>query len=181
MKYKIKKDSLVRIITPKRFIRCGYPLTLQNERIRITNQFGTQISQLFTAITHNKQNTQTTYHEPAVNYHRINNNAYNKMINAIAYASLVARGFGGTERSIHTTTDQEIKDMICRVLSVRYVITGIYQHGSSSLYEEDYEPPGLINQKRHKIIRVITTKNNINNRDFEIEECNVVNLMPDID
>ena len=172
MKHKIQKESLVRITKPEIFVRCGYPLDFEQEKQTIKSQFRDDINALINKISIRDDRIVSS-----------NCYYYDKVVNALTYASLSSRNFGGNNRSIHTKTEPDILHMICRVMSIRYVVTGIYQRGYNGGMWEDSEPTELVSQKRHRILYVCPHTNIDHgfNGTFEIEECHVSNLMPDFD
>lgn len=185
----IKIGSIIRVIKPHIFIRCGYPLTLGDEAKRIKSQFSTEINELLHKILGTTPSSYAgiTHIGPP-----------SKLVKQIAYTSLMIQKFGGPERTIHTLHVPSIENLIGEVTSIKTCVTGTYYSGSTSGDYEDYEPPMLYNQKRHRIVKVShkhgnilgsseTNNNTLTNdgtfeydHSFWIESANINNLIPTV-
>lgn len=81
--------------------------------------------------------------------------ARQELVRGIAMAACRQRGFGGRERSLHTTVHESARDVIMEVTKKRIVKTGLYYapYGHYSYDGEyDYEPGGLDNTKTHVLL-----------------------------
>jgi hypothetical protein len=133
-----RRHDKVRIITPRVFVRCGYPMSLADAREEIAKmrQDDKSIYDFITSF--------------GIGLHY--GNTYGKIVNALAYGLLHARGFGGRERTIHTQERPDIKGLVYKVCEKRVVKTGTYRQGCDN--PEDSEGPSLRNVKTHVILEV---------------------------
>lgn len=158
-----RRDDRVRVIIPRVFERCGYPMSIQDAREEISKM---------------REGDKLIY--DLIQSFGIDiryGNVYGKIVNALAYGLLHTRGFGGPERTIHTVERPEIKGQIYRVTDKFVVKTGIYRRGSSD--PEDPEGPSLRNVKTHTILRVESIDAGFNYDYFSIEATNVERVTED--
>ena len=160
----IRVYDKVRIINPIIFIRCGYPLGIEDMRKEIEEYYGTVIDDLYRSVQKGDKlmlrDANGKYEDGAfikVEYPTCKeNHNHNEIINALAYSRLKAKKFGGTTRSLHTKVMEELRGKETTVDAIKIVQTGEYFPNSggydywSGGYE--YEPAGLTDVKSHKIL-----------------------------
>ncbi|PWC98013.1 hypothetical protein [Azospirillum sp. TSO5] len=130
----IRIGDKVRILDPRLFIRCGYPLCHKDvvddlERNRsddiqaVAKQFGIAASGV----------------------------VRDRLVSALAYGILRSKRFGGHERSIHLTEPRDhLGGLVTTVADKAVVVTGSYFPPSG--YYDDYDPGGLDGAKSHVIL-----------------------------
>lgn len=167
-----RRFDKVRVINPRVFVRCGYPLTIEDGRewVRNHDKRG-QIPLL--ALDFGLVSKSSQFDD---DYRLISD-----IQEAIARAWVRKQGFGGNERSIYTQERPEIMGKVYQVDDKCVVKTGTYRRGSSD--PEDAEGPSLRNVKTHTILRVSTPMNSqdyldFNYDSFEIEAVNVELFIP---
>jgi hypothetical protein len=143
----MKKNDNVKIVIPEIFVRCGYPESISDNVNNIRIKYTVEIRQLLYKI--------------LGFYPELLDNTYDKILNELTYLYLRKTGFGGNERRIYTRImdknnwDYE-KEKVMKVTKTKIVTTGTYVEGSyyDKEYPGEYEPPKLINQKKHKILEL---------------------------
>lgn len=169
----IRVGDRVRIVVPELFVRCGYPLTVQNEQEKIELEFGKDIIDLMEKVGLQVKPTEVS---PPV---------FHKIAKELGYASAKQKRFGGHKREIYTRKSEELLGVEVSVVEVRFVKTGNYESGGYSGYEwEEYEPPCLTNVATHKILGFFHGDSCLSDssRMLSIEAKNVekvANLCPD--
>jgi hypothetical protein len=153
----MKKDIIrvgdkVRVVTPRVFVRCGYPKTIPEEAKIVAQEFRQEIDALLvkTEVMSSGCSTIHLHAHQSIWPQR----AFDKICAEIAHARLRRNGFGGRNREIYDEEDPSLEGEVFVVHQVRFVKTGIYNSGRFSHcdYYEDYEPPYLSNQETHKIL-----------------------------
>jgi hypothetical protein len=151
----IRVGDMVKIISPEFFIRCGYPLTIDMERENVRKNYQDKINKFIyelvqEEVSKSSPNKTVTHGFYDREFYRTEN----EIANALAYAFINAKKFGGYERKIYTEHHEDIRDKILRVSSIFFVKTGTYSpgHWYSCLDEEDWEPACLVKEKTHKIL-----------------------------
>lgn len=109
-------------------------------------------------------------------------NAFEKILDEMAYWVMKTQGFGGRERTIHTELREDCRGKLAKIISKRVVKTGEY-FPSTSYYdyngETEYEPGGLRKEKTHVLLNLDIFSDDgmwamISSTDkMEIEECHV--------
>jgi hypothetical protein len=149
----IHVDDYVFVNNPLLFIRCGYPLTLKTALDDI-NKYDEQIYDFLNGIMGVENPLDPTLQQLE---ERVYETAVDKVRYAIAYQVLKEKQFGGKKRSVYTKKDDKFHGSIGKVVSIKYVNSGTYNHGSVyNHWEEDYyySGPYLSDQKTHKILDV---------------------------
>lgn len=89
-----------------------------------------------------------------------NKKGISRLLSALGYLMVNARGFGGGDRTIFTEPFDHLNEATLQVASTRQVMTGKH-YGPSGGYTTGYdggdywyEPVGLENMKSNKILRV---------------------------
>lgn len=111
-------------------------------------------------------------------------NAFEKILDEMAYWVMKTQGFGGRERTIHTELREDCRGKLAKIISKRVVKTGEY-FPSISYYDDynggtEYEPGGLRKEKTHVLLNLDIFSDDgmwamIPTIDrMEIEECNVI-------
>lgn len=151
----IRKDDLVRVVTPAFFVRCGYPKCIETEKTVVLAQFGQQIDDLLkTCDVYTKGDTIAGTNLIWCGEDHVYRRTIEDIAKKIAYARLHTHGFGGIERAIYTRDIPCHKDQEFRVMDIQFVMTGTYSSPSwSRTFDGDeYEPGYLESPKRHKIL-----------------------------
>ncbi|MFA7219193.1 MAG: hypothetical protein WC119_01640 [Synergistaceae bacterium] len=177
--------DFVRIDNPQMFIRCGYPLGINDVREEIRKNHLKKIEDFITGILCEEGNGNKSLDN---SFGDLRNNVPSicawKIINALAYERLKAKKFGGRERSIHTEFDKNAKGKIFKINKTRCVMTGTYSPPSGGYDywsgEYDYEPGYLNNQERHRILMLSPCEYTENvwsmGGYYEIEDCHVTKI-----
>jgi len=187
----IRDGDIVKIINPITFVRCGYPLGIEDMRKEVQEKFGPAIDNLYVSVQSGDKLIQKDMIGEYEYGLKIDSNPSKKykhfeIVNALAYARLYSKGFGGKERNLHTKTIEGLKDKEAQVISIEIVKTGTYIKGSGRVFyydgDCDYEPSYLANSKTHKILTLDifepnTTGNWLPSKDFiKIEAIHVEKL-----
>jgi hypothetical protein len=151
----------VRIVTPERFVRCGYPMTPaiaakelmanhEQDIIEFLEKLG--IAQGLTEVILNPST------DGPKKVLRAEHRAVKRLAGDLGYFYTGAKGFGGRERKIFTTPSPEDEGLIGFISESRSVMTGHY-YGPSGGYdsysgEYDYDPGGLDGMKSNRIHRL---------------------------
>jgi hypothetical protein len=141
-----KVGEMVRITTPKEFVRCGYPLTMEDIRVNCYTEIDAKVKEL--GMTLGKYSSEM-----------IPTRVYNTLEKAVTYWLLEQKHFGGSERSVHERDCSFLLNRTGVVTKIRYVRTGTYYPGKakSSWDGYEYEPAGLTNMKTHVIYSILVT------------------------
>jgi hypothetical protein len=112
-----------------------------------------------------------------------------KIIDVLAYEMIKFKGFGGTERTIHTEYKPELRGKLFKVMGTKMHMTGRYvppySNYDSWTGEYDYEPGYLEGQKSHRILLLddvaygegcIRFHDLFTNHELRIEECHVTKI-----
>lgn len=143
-KSKIKVGDLVRIVNPQIFVRCGYPLCLKDVIESIDQNIAIDAIKRLTGIPDQRPLKITSRVERAIR-------DINK---GLAYALMLSKGFGGSERRIYTREDSSHLNAIVKVESKRQVVTGNRYPGCGpGYYGDEAEGPSLENQQRHTLLK----------------------------
>ncbi len=186
-KNRIKIGDYVRIDNPEMFIRCGYPLSLEDVRKEIKDNNFIDIEKFIISMVYGEDNVKDFNLNNVLSHkdtYLNQSKSSQAIINILAYEILRHRNFGGRERSIHTKTVEENRGKIFQVTGTKMCVTGNYVAGSCSQDywsgEYDYEPPYLQNQKSHRILSVYIPIDKIIpygiTNDNMIEECHVTKV-----
>jgi hypothetical protein len=185
-KNRIKIGDYVRIDNPEMFVRCGYPLSIEDVGKEIKDNHFIDIEKFIISIIHGEDKVKNFNLTDVLNKDAYLNKSKSSqaIINILSYEMLKHRNFGGRERSIHTQTVEENKGKICQVTGAKMCVTGNYVSGSGSRDywsgEYEYEPPYLENQKSHRILSVYIPIDKVVpygfSYDHRIEECHVTKV-----
>lgn len=141
---KIKPGDLVKIINPQIFARCGYPLCLKD----VIESLDQSI-----AIDAIKKVTSAPLDQELMITRRVER-AIRDINKGLAYAVMLSRGFGGSERKIYTREEPSYLNAIVKVESKRRVVTGNRYGGCGpGYYGDEAEGPSLENQQHHTLIK----------------------------
>lgn len=159
----------VRVVTPKVFLRCGYPYDIVEEGKILGDKFAEDIVALIDKIDPRDGPTQVRYAKPSKSSlfeaaevegspfvpAGLLGTDYEALCGRIARVIAQRRGFGGNERSIYTKDVPEL-------VGAELIVTGkiVRKTGtrfSPSSYQSydgdwDYDPGGLQNEKTHVIL-----------------------------
>lgn len=136
----LRYGDLVRIVDPRLFIRCGYPMDPEQIQRDMEMKHGAAIWQMIQTTGLHRQ-------------HYVAEKVRKRMIRDLAYAYQCGRHFGGRERSIHLTEPCEhLRNVVVEVINKRMVVTGRYYPPGGS-YDE-YENGGLFDARQHQIIEI---------------------------
>lgn len=132
----------VRIVVPKIFVRCGYPLSFDDVLERTEAEFGERIR------TFCRELGFDTYVGSYANSSSVSINVTRE----IARAVMQRDGYGGRERTIHTADRPDLAGIEGTVCRQFFCKTGTYVPGSRSWSDGDHEPPYLEDEKTHRIL-----------------------------
>lgn len=157
----IRENDLVKIVNPKLFIRCGYPLSKNIARRMAIEELNKIDDSVFISLGLLKKEDKIIL-DKIISKLGENKNikgikSWNKMVDLIAENILLERKFGGNNRSIYTLEIPEIKDKVFKVMSSKMVNTGFYHSGHSGYdYDGNWDgyPPYLEGMESHKILEI---------------------------
>lgn len=168
----IRVGDTVRVINPRKFIRCGYDLTPEIAGHKLAMEHAKEIAEFLKSIgcdsrryfdSTRKWVSETKTFSDERNYiihedHR----AMRKFLHGLGYLYGHAKGLGDGKRKIFyepfEIADDPDGQWVWEVVDMKTVVTGDY-FGPSGGYdgysgEYDYEPGGLHDQKSHRIARL---------------------------
>ena len=169
--------DIVQIINPEFFVRCGYPLTLEDAKERLVSQ--KQREMICALLNENYCIDKIGYAEPTIDdlsFRDVDSHSfYHKILDEVAYFQLYKARVGGNERKIYTERIDSLLNSNVMVTQKRYVKTGKRVSGG---YDEDGgSPPYLSNEKTHVILTVYVNMEGSWCREAkEIEAKNVIKL-----
>lgn len=162
----IRIGDVVCIDNPEMFIRCGYPLSLDDACKEVEEKFGRVIEDLIHSVQcldefvpadekgvyQDGSMWPTCVKIPSLD----RNKQYSDLVKTLTYYRLVGKNFGGNERKIFTQLEEGLRGRKASVVGIEFVKTGI-RHPASGGYDYysggyEYEPPYLENEKTHKIL-----------------------------
>jgi len=159
--------EFVKIVTPKEFVRCGYPLTIKLVMEQQFEEIEKDCARMFAALEKKlappeEPPTETEFAfgftaVPVSGCSNMSATVHGMLCAAIAAYRLEQQNFGGSIRSITE------RDGVCypgdtvTVIKKSLVKTG-KRYPASSYREDDYEPGGLENEQTHCMYTV--QKNN---------------------
>jgi len=158
----IRVGDKVKIITPKIFIRCGYPMTTENACNAIDAMHGDSLQEFLKSIGFG-----VGFRKVPVHYspgERMASRVYRKIRDALAFEYLHLKGFGGSERRIYTQYVKEYKNQLVTICRKFVKKTGTYYPpcGPSLPNYDDYDPGGLSGEKTHIILEFMEWPNIMN-------------------
>ena len=160
----IRVDDIVRIDNPEMFIRCGYPLCINDMCEEIEKHFKNVIEDLIYSVSNgdefvrrdDRENHSDKWGTIRPILH--SNDDYGRIYRELAYRRLQGKNFGGNERKVFTEKVESVRGKKARVVGIKFVKTGIRHNGYSgydySYGNHDYEPPYLSDEKTHKILQI---------------------------
>jgi len=169
----IRVSDKVKVIKPDFFVRCGYPMDLDEETNKVLKEFGKDVFDIM-----QKVGVKDTFKQP-LNYHILtsfkkeqSSRSMMKICREIAYAKCKSNKFGGNQRQIYTQSVPEFQGQVFTVCDTKIVKTGTYI--PASFYNsygdgDEYEPPELCKQKTHKILKV--SRNSMWIEAVNVEKC----------
>lgn len=138
------QKDFVRIVTPKRYLRVGYPMDVSEEAERVKKEHKDDVFGLLEKL--------------GVKRISPDHRSIDKLYRELAYIRCIHKGFGGNERKIFEEDLPEwYEGAICQVGDKFVVKTGHRYPGSrgGGMFDEyDYEPPSLDVSGTHIILRV---------------------------
>ncbi len=137
----IRVGDRVRVVTPKLFVRCGYPLAFDAVLAEVRKNY-LAATKTFLAAAGVKMAVKPYDGQPL---------SVEKVLRAVAYDLVRQRGYGGKDRRIITVDKPEWACVERAVTAVRFVKTGVYNRGYQD-YSGDYQPPYLSDEKTHRIL-----------------------------
>lgn len=151
-KHVIREGDWVRIVNPEMFVRCGYPLSIEDCKAELDDTLTPQIRAILI---------------DQIGYDGDMSRAIEDILGRFAYYDLKAKRFGGRERTIHTEYNESLKGEMVQVHGKKVCYTGTYVLGSRNW--EDCDPPYLDHPKAHIILSVSTGYFDT----YRIEACHV--------
>lgn len=169
----IRIGDCIKVIEPQEFVRCGYPMTIQDakEKLQKDQLLRQEVDGLMArvALKHGIHYVGPGFATPI----------HSRIMSALGYLSLKMQDFGGNQRRIHTRINESLRGLIAEVTEKRRVMTGDYCSGSSSTSydgEIEYEPAGLANARTHVILSCQGRRDGYGYISFEIEQVHVEKL-----
>jgi hypothetical protein len=182
----IREYDRVKIVNPQIFVRSGYPLTIQMVKDTVITK--EQKDAIWTMLkSFNVRKVPGDILPGVYEMKDLWDKDYSKVMDVMARIVLRQQGWGGSERKIYTEEIPGLLNATGEVWNKRVVKTGIYCAGCTykKYWDEydEYDPPGLADEKTHVILKVYVTPtcDNISGKllcggDIEIEKCNVVKI-----
>jgi hypothetical protein len=142
-----RQGERVRIVTPRVFVRCGYPISIQDLRKRIGKEYAAEIEALIVRVVGTPNHSPgTPLLDPSRSlWYSSREKVHTPIINALAYAVAKRANFGGNRREVHTREFPALKGMVLSVGRTFRVVTGEYHPG-------DREQPAWLTHRRHHTI-----------------------------
>lgn len=137
----IRVGDRVRVVTPKLFVRCGYPLSFDAVLAEVATKHRLAVEEFLGTL---------GVVLPAASYEGYPQSV-GKVLKAVAYDLLRQRGHGGKERCIYTTERSGLVGNVYAVTAVRFVKTGYYCPGYMDRNGE-HTGPYLGSEKTHRIV-----------------------------
>jgi len=168
----IRIGDKVKIITPKMFVRCGYPLCVRDMAEEVEEIFGDRIRDLMYSVGFDefKKYEEIIKIKPANKEDR----NYSKIVMELARIRLSKKKYGGDKRRVHTKIDEIMRGKEVYVENIQFVKSGTYNEGWSSLDywsgEVDYMPNYLSDTKTHKILTISSYMDNFLHVDYRYED-----------
>lgn len=152
----IRIDNTVRLLVPRTFVRCDYPLGMDEARAMV----------LGPAVATTKWDR---YFGPGPTYENVpkmeeflrsvgitnwTEPAFDNFVTKLAYLMRGAKRMGGRERTLHMKWDWPLGGEKFTVINTFMVRTGTYYSPSGGMDDDGgwYEPGGLKNATSHKIL-----------------------------
>ena len=149
----IQEHDLVRVIEPTFVERVGYPLTLEFAENHCEATFEKEVSAFCNDIIEKYKGAEGS--DLFFGYTVKETKFYYEVMKAVASHHMRAMRFGGSERSLHTVTHEQVRNTEpWLVTSKRRVKTGTYNAGAYDSFTEDYSPAYLSNEKTHVLLTV---------------------------
>ena len=105
----IKADDRVRIKNPEFFVRCGYPKSLEVEKELVEKECKEEIDKFLNKFGFFEVSLTTDAYSDFYNIGVPYQDAYDKIVTALAYARIKRDGFGGDHREIYTEVKEEFE------------------------------------------------------------------------
>lgn len=149
---RIRVGDTVKIVSPIRFIRCGYPLYKRKAIDILLSEHREDLADFFS-----KMGIADRWTVLNMDREHFFKRGFGATISGLAYQYMKSRGFGGRERSVYEEPlDIGYTGTLGIVADRRHVMTGTYYAPSGGYDswsgEYDYEPGGLDGQKRVDIL-----------------------------
>lgn len=138
----IRVGDTVKITTPERFVRCGYPFDQRAATEHLIDHFSADIDALIDKVDPNPKYANRYVPEAD----------YRALCGRIARIVAQRDGFGGNDRRIYTERDERLTGLRCSVIGRKVHKTG--RRFPPSGDEDSYENGGLENEKTHVILTV---------------------------
>lgn len=169
------EGAKVKIVVPKFFVRCGYPLCLEDETNSMIEAKQKEIEAFVLSIVRPDVPAGLL---PGPKRSHVEHGTMTKIAKALAYESMKNRKFGGRTRAIFTKDYPECAGAVARIASSRFVKTGEYVpgHHYCTMDGDDYDPPYLDNEKTHRILGLESLDARLRGDEmypFQIEAANV--------
>lgn len=166
----IRIGDRVKITNPAIFVRCGYPMTMDDAlRNHMTKSDIDKIDDLLRGV--GITNSESYYFLSPSKPSRLYEATFDKIARALAYGIVGTKQFGGNNREIHTELIPSFKDLECVVTGKRIVKTGIRKYDSDDDWESGYHSHWfyLDKEKTHIIykLRWINRKNYITSCSYD--------------
>ncbi len=148
----IRVNDVVKIVNPEFVVRVGYPLSKKMIQSSLTHEQLALVKAIFNQFDISTDALFDSSRPPSEG-----ERAYEKVLDILSGVLLAKKLWGGSQRSIHTELIEKHRDIQCTVMEKRFVKTGKYQPGWSSVDywgEYDYEPAYLEDEKTHALLRV---------------------------
>lgn len=143
----IRVGDIVKITTPERFVRCGYPFDQRAATEHLIDHYRAEIDALIEKIDPN----------PKYANRYVPESDYRALCGRLARIVAHRDGFGGNDRRIYTERDEHLTGLRCSVIGKKVHKTGrrVPPGGGRDWDGAYYEEPGYLDgEKTHIILTV---------------------------
>jgi hypothetical protein len=169
----IKIGDRIKIVNPQMFIRCGYPLDLQELTKEISIKYYEEIKAFVDKIVFpEEKRTKNSLFALGIRL-KEKEREFEDIARHLAYRIIAKKKFGGNERTIYTKERVDLKGKEFLVVNTKTVVTGTYFPPSGD--RDEFESGGLTHMKQHKILS-LSPRRYRKEELLRIEVCHVKKL-----
>lgn len=151
----IRVDDLVKVVNPEIVVRVGYPMSKEMALEEVNKLHRKQLHAFLAELGYVQK---CSDFKGLLMETEKYGGVLDKIMRELAYVHLHKQGFGGRTRSVHTSTEERLRDQTYKVVNIRYTRVGEYYapySSAGSFWEEpEWEPGGLDKAKTVKILQL---------------------------
>jgi len=144
----LRVGDKARIVVPKFVIRVGYPKVIEDYLPQVDAVDADLLALLEKLIISGDKRDYLRLMPSRMLEHRV----VKRIKHDLSYLLARKDGFGGRQRTLFHREIPEAAGEVVEVIGLRTALTGTYFPPQS--YDDDWEPGGLDNEKRHRLARV---------------------------